>query len=365
VQSLSKRSFERKRTSAGISPLPPKVRRALLLLMMLALVIVAAAACGRGTEDAALPQETEPPTTTSSSTEEESDAVQPATSADDTTVEGGSEPATEQPAPAEPSLPAEPEPPPTETAEHADDEAAHADDEAHGGDETDTSEHPGLSMYTAVGCAACHGDNAEGTDIGPALPGHSAEVILRQIRAPLGTMPAYDVDRLSDDDVDLIVDYITSLAPADDHVEPLDVPERLAVHHWMALIAIDAGDVDDAVHHVEHIVKVTRDDHKAAMQQAAELLRQGEVELAEDTIQDMLAGTADPELALEDLHLQLALSALEAADLEQAAHHLEDAVAIARGQRRRAIADALQLLQADELHDAEHTLQAMLSIEHG
>ena len=34
---------------------------------------------------------------------------------------------------------------------------------------------PGHALFIAKGCAACHGQNAEGTSIAPALPGHNEQ----------------------------------------------------------------------------------------------------------------------------------------------------------------------------------------------
>lgn len=47
----------------------------------------------------------------------------------------------------------------------------------------------GEQLFQTTGCAACHGLSAEGSTIAPALPGHSADQVRRQVRSPLGTMP--------------------------------------------------------------------------------------------------------------------------------------------------------------------------------
>ena len=52
-----------------------------------------------------------------------------------------------------------------------------------------TSEGPAL--FIAKGCAACHGQNAEGSQIAPALPGHPEEMVKRQVRNPRCQMPAF------------------------------------------------------------------------------------------------------------------------------------------------------------------------------
>jgi mono/diheme cytochrome c family protein len=55
----------------------------------------------------------------------------------------------------------------------------------------------GREAYLAAGCGACHGQNAEGTDVAPSLAGHTAEQVRQQVRSPLAQMPAYPVEQLS------------------------------------------------------------------------------------------------------------------------------------------------------------------------
>ena len=49
--------------------------------------------------------------------------------------------------------------------------------------------------------------NREGTVTGPALPGHGPLEIRRQLRAPLGIMPVYSPDKVSSEDLELLVAY--------------------------------------------------------------------------------------------------------------------------------------------------------------
>ena len=193
--------------------------RALLFALVLgAAFLLLAAACGGGREDAAPPtQETEAPTPAPEESAQTPTVAEPPSADDATGTETDS---------SEQEAPDEAVPPPAQDA----DEAA----EPPAADTVDVvdvaADDPALSAYVAAGCAACHGDHAEGTEIGPALPGHSSEVIMRQIRAPLGSMPAYGEDRLSDAQLDLIVEFIVALAPEAEHIEPLDLPGSLAVH---------------------------------------------------------------------------------------------------------------------------------------
>ena len=42
----------------------------------------------------------------------------------------------------------------------------------------------GHGLFVAKGCTACHGQNAEGSQIAPALAGHSEAMVNRQVRNP-------------------------------------------------------------------------------------------------------------------------------------------------------------------------------------
>ena len=57
--------------------------------------------------------------------------------------------------------------------------------------------------------------------------------------------------------------------PAADHEEATEAAFALdaetALHHWQALAAIRDGELDDAAHHVEHVIGVVEGDHLAAI----------------------------------------------------------------------------------------------------
>ena len=56
----------------------------------------------------------------------------------------------------------------------------------------------GLEEYRGLGCAACHGQDGEG-GTGPAVPGHTADQVRRQVRTPKGDiMPAFSQEQLND-----------------------------------------------------------------------------------------------------------------------------------------------------------------------
>ncbi|MDA0770284.1 MAG: c-type cytochrome [Chloroflexi bacterium] len=74
-------------------------------------------------------------------------------------------------------------PPPTVTAEPVE-ESGHQASEI--GDLLD-----GQEVFATAGCAACHGEEAQGTDFAPGLAGHSIAQVKRQVRAPIGTMTVF------------------------------------------------------------------------------------------------------------------------------------------------------------------------------
>lgn len=221
----------------------------------------------------------------------------------------------------------------------------------------------GSEVYLAAGCGACHGQNAEGTDVAPALAGHTAEQVHQQVRDPLAQMPAYPVEQLSEDDLETIAGYIAGLEPTEEHMEPVRLSEALAVHHWMAISAIAAGDRGDALHHVGHIIEAVKGEHLEAMKEARKHLREGDLHEAEHLIEEMLAGKAEPELSRERLSLRLALSAVDQRDREEAIHQLRHFLEFAQGGDRRKGEAVLAHLRAGDLHEAEHTIAGLLGIE--
>jgi mono/diheme cytochrome c family protein len=221
----------------------------------------------------------------------------------------------------------------------------------------------GKQLYLAKGCAACHGQNAEGSDIAPALPGHTKEQVLRQVRTPVGNMPSFGPEKISDDELEMIADYIAGLAPGSGgHGESIAMEDTLVIHHRMALSALDAGNMAEAEHHVRHILELVTDaEHKAQMGKVLENLQAGKIHDAEHAIENMLASEVDPGLTLENLHLQLTLAALEARDLEDAKHHLQHSIEMATGDEKGRAEEVLDLVEQGKLHDARHEVEELLA----
>lgn len=72
----------------------------------------------------------------------------------------------------------------------------------------------GRQLYISKGCVACHGSDAQGTTIAPALQGRSKKQVTNQVRNPVGLMPRFGPELISDAELERIADYIESLAPA-------------------------------------------------------------------------------------------------------------------------------------------------------
>lgn len=221
----------------------------------------------------------------------------------------------------------------------------------------------GRDVYLAAGCAGCHGQNAEGTDIAPALAGHTVEQVHQQVRSPLAQMPAYSDEQLSDDDLEKIADYIAGLEPVEEHVEPVKLNDVVAIHHWMAISAIAADDREDALHHVGHIIEAVKGEHREAMKEARTFLREGELHEAEHLIEEMLGGKAKPELGREGLSLRLALTAIDQRDREEAIHQIRHFLERAKGPDREKGQAILAHLRERDLHGAEHGIADLLGIE--
>ena len=121
----------------------------------------------------------------------------------------------------------------------------------------------GQQLFQNKGCATCHGQNAEGTDIAPALTGHSATQVKRQVRAPLGIMPVFPPDKISNEELEAISEFIEGLGGGHAHVRGPGSPDEVAIHHWMALFSTDAEDPSEAIHHLGHIIELTEGQHRS------------------------------------------------------------------------------------------------------
>ena len=221
----------------------------------------------------------------------------------------------------------------------------------------------GQQLYLAVGCSGCHGLDAEGSDFAPALPGHSADQVRRQVRNPQRLMPAFGLDQVSDEELDLLVAYVESLEAGGSHSEPtaLALDEAVAMHHWMALTAMTADDVVQAMHHVGHAIELLEDqEHRQGMEAVLVSLETGALHDAEHEIEVMLAGIAEPELSMGELHLQLTLSAILVHDAPDATHHLQHFAADVDEREREIAQKVLEHIDAGDEAEAERAIIELL-----
>ncbi len=221
----------------------------------------------------------------------------------------------------------------------------------------------GQQLYLTKGCSGCHGLRAEGSDFAPALPGHSADQVRRQVRNPQRLMPAFGPDQVSDEQLDLLVAYVESLETEGSHSEPTALPldDAVAMHHWMALTAMTADDVVQAVHHVAHAIELLEDqEHRQGMEAVLVSLETGALHDAEHEIEVMLTGIAEPALSMGELHLQLTLTAILVHDAPDATHHLQHFTADADEREREIAQTVLEHIDAGDEEEAEHAIIELL-----
>ncbi len=221
----------------------------------------------------------------------------------------------------------------------------------------------GQQLFVSKGCSACHGQNAEGSTIAPALPGHTESQIRKQVRNPIGNMPTYSIDGLSEEELGELVEYITGLGTGGGHIEPTDLggDAALIMHHWMALSALRAENAEEAQHHLQHIIDLAEDaEHRQLVEEALEKLGARDSHAAEHHVEDVLAGEAEPNLSPSELHLQLALIALSGHESHDAEHHLEHFIGETTGERKEQGQATLEQLSAGNAHDAEEMITRIL-----
>ena len=221
----------------------------------------------------------------------------------------------------------------------------------------------GHELFIAKGCSACHGQDAEGTIIAPALTGHTMAQVRRQTRAPLGIMPVFPPDKISNEELDAIAMYISELGEGHAHMAASATPGEVVLHHWMTLSSIEADNVPEAVHHLGHIIDLTEGQHRAQMEKTIALLNEGSVEEGTRIVEQMLAGLEHVDMDESSIHLTLALSSANVEQVDVAERHVEHFLETATGEDHEAAEHILSLLQNGELHDAVDGLEKLLGSE--
>lgn len=296
-------------------------------------------------------------------------------------------------------------------AEHAADEAAH--EHGHGPGEhlaghhdvpeeaaavenpvsvSDKSVAAGEKIY-AENCAVCHGENGKGD--GPAAASldkqpanlHEGHVqglsdgalfwIISHGR-PDTPMPPWD-NVLSETERWQVVNFLRTFSEGEmlaqhqdaEHEHAADETQAhgemsnpVRAHLQMAMLALTSDRTADAKHHLQHAVEIANADQGALIQSALDHLDSGETDAAQHELEDdVLAEVHVPEeKTMETLHLELAFSAIEAQDIENARHHMEHFVDGATGVDKLKGQQVLKLLDEQELHDAGHGVEGLLGV---
>ena len=235
---------------------------------------------------------------------------------------------------------------------------------------TATSSDPlerGRIGYLTAGCAVCHGADGLGTSSAPALAGHTAQQILRQVREPLGTMPNFDETQISDAELSDIVSYVTSFDGGHEHRESVDLPpdELTTMHLLLALDAIDAGNAAEAVHHLDHLLEAIEGAQADRVRLALDAVSSGDLHEAEHELEELAGDEGPLGLGPLGMHLRLALVSLEESrDVADVRHHLLHAEElVATDAQHNQVHEALDLLAAGDVHDVEHVLESILEGE--
>ena len=175
-------------------------------------------------------------------------------------------------------------------------------------------------------------------------------------------MPRFGPEQISDQELEELVEFITGQT-TDGHQENLDLAmeDVVVMHHWMAILALKAEGVAEARHHVNHILDLVEPaDHRRQMEGVLGALDADHIHEAEHSIEEMLAGTAEPELSLGELHLQLVLSALAVHDAEDAQHHMSHFMEEAEPSKVDLAEEAMEHLNTGELHEVEELVKELI-----
>ncbi len=222
----------------------------------------------------------------------------------------------------------------------------------------------GKVLFTEKGCVACHGPEAQGTEIGPALPGHTAEQVRRQVRDPLSQMPPFTEEQISDAELDNIVAFITSLAPSEAmHMHEHKMSTPVQAHLWMALTALESDNATDTQHHLQHAVEVADGSQAEAIQAVLDNLDGGDAHSVQHELESVLAeAQALEEKTVDQLHLELAMSAMEAREIEDVRHHMEHFMEVASGVDKIKGRQVLALMDEEDLHEARHSIEGLMGM---
>lgn len=222
----------------------------------------------------------------------------------------------------------------------------------------------GKVLFTEKGCIACHGPEAQGTENAPALPGHTAEQIRRQVRDPLAKMPPFTEEQISDAELEQIVAFITSLTPSEAmHMHEHEMSTPVQTHLQMALVAFESDNTADAQHHLQHAIEVADPEQAGMVEAVLGSLGSGDDHAVQHELEGMLAKAQALEgKTANQLHLELALSAIEAREMEDSRHHVGHFVEAATGADKLKGQQILKLMDEQDMHEARHGIERLMGM---
>lgn len=208
----------------------------------------------------------------------------------------------------------------------------------------------GYEVFVANNCTACHGQNAQGTDIAPALAGHSEFAVRRQVRAPVGIMIVFDPDAIPEADLEALIAYITSLEMSDDMAMGGDhaheqggvaAGDILFAHHWMLWLGLESDKLDEALHQAVHINERVEGIHLAKMQEVFNALSEGDMDTARAIVEPMITDVGDFNDDINTVILQMLYLAVTNGDAESALHFANHYADHAMSDEEKAMSDIL------------------------
>jgi hypothetical protein len=140
---------------------------------------------------------------------------------------------------------------------------------------------------------------------------------------------------------------------------PSAISPGIESHHWAALIALQKGDYEAALHQIEHIIEGVSGDHLLAMESTRSDIRRGRIHEARHRIELMLTSKSAPPISSAQAHFRLALLAIDAGSLSDAKHHLRH---VLEEEGADSGVDAvLATVEDDRLGDAQRLLRGLLA----
>lgn len=188
-------------------------------------------------------------------------------------------------------------------------------------------EEPGEYVFESL-CASCHGDQGAGA-LAPALAGHTVDQVLRQVRAPVGEMPMFPAERLTEFGLADVASYVAGMPEADaehgghEHAEGLSKQEASEIVHILLARAIRDEDLEMAEHYAVDVQSSLAGNHLDAMIEISTRLGEEDLAAAFERVESMLvSSSATTHVSDDALITRLAHSAAMNGDLAGVEHWL-------------------------------------------